>query len=47
MKASLGTLPWASSTELGSRTSGVGVEVAMTDNWTAKAELLAIEFERA
>jgi outer membrane immunogenic protein len=46
IKASLGTLPWASSTELG-WTSGVGVEVAVTDNRTAKAEYLAVGFEHA
>ncbi len=45
IKASLNTLPWASSTELG-WSSGVGVEVAMTDNWTAKAEYLAVGFEQ-
>jgi outer membrane immunogenic protein len=46
IKASINTLPWASSTELG-WTSGVGIEVAMTDNWTAKAEYLAVGFEHA
>ena len=44
IKASLNALPWASSTELG-WSSGVGVEVAMTDNWTAKAEYMAVGFE--
>jgi opacity protein-like surface antigen len=28
-------------------TAGAGVEVAMTDNWTAKVEYLAVGFERA
>jgi outer membrane immunogenic protein len=46
IKASLNALPWASSTELG-WSSGIGVEVAMTDNWTAKAEYLAVGFEHA
>ena len=46
IQASLNSLPWASSTELG-WSSGVGVEVAMTDNWTAKAEYLAVGFEHA
>jgi outer membrane immunogenic protein len=46
IKASLNALPWASSTELG-WSSGVGVEVAMTDNWTAKLEYLAVGFEHA
>jgi len=45
IKASLNTLPWASSTELG-WTSGIGIEVAMTDNWTAKAEYLAVGFQQ-
>jgi outer membrane immunogenic protein len=45
IKARLNTLPWASSTELG-WTAGVGVEVAMTENWTAKAEYLAIGFQQ-
>ena len=45
IKASLNALPWASSTELGF-SSGVGVEVAMTDNWTAKAEYMAVGFEQ-
>ncbi len=45
IKASLNALPWASSTELG-WTSGIGVEVAMTDNWTAKAEYLAVGFQQ-
>jgi outer membrane immunogenic protein len=46
IKASINTLPWASSTELG-WTSGAGIEVAMTDNWTAKVEYLAVGFEHA
>jgi outer membrane immunogenic protein len=45
IKASLNTLPWASSTELG-WASGLGIEVAMTDNWTAKAEYLAVGFQQ-
>jgi outer membrane immunogenic protein len=45
IKARLNTLPWASSTELG-WTAGIGVEVAMTENWTAKAEYLAIGFQQ-
>ena len=45
IKASLNALPWASSTELG-WSSGFGVEVAMTDNWTAKAEYLAVGFQQ-
>jgi outer membrane immunogenic protein len=45
IKASVNALPWASSTELG-WSSGVGVEVAMTDNWTAKVEYLAAGFEQ-
>ena len=45
IKASLNALPWASSTELGF-SSGIGVEVAMTDNWTAKAEYMAVGFEQ-
>ena len=45
IKAALNTLPWASSTELG-WSSGFGVEVAMTDNWTAKAEYLAGGFQQ-
>jgi outer membrane immunogenic protein len=45
IKAALNTLPWASSTELG-WSSGFGVEVAMTDNWTAKAEYLAVGFQQ-
>ena len=45
VKASLDALPWASSTELG-WSSGFGVEVAMTDNWTAKAEYLAVGFQQ-
>jgi len=45
IKASLNTLPWASSTELG-WASGIGIEVAMTDNWTAKAEYLAVGFQQ-
>jgi outer membrane immunogenic protein len=35
----------ANSTELG-WSSGVGIEVAMTNNWTAKVEYLAVGFER-
>ena len=46
IKASLNALPWAGSTELG-WSSGIGVEVAMTDNWTAKLEYLAVGFEHA
>jgi outer membrane immunogenic protein len=46
IKASLNALPWASSTELG-WSSGIGVEVAMTDNWTAKVEYVAVGFEHA
>jgi outer membrane immunogenic protein len=46
IKASLNALPWASSTELGF-SSGVGVEFAMTDNWTAKAEYVAAGFQHA
>jgi outer membrane immunogenic protein len=45
IKASLNALPWASSTELG-WSSGFGVEVAMTDNWTAKAEYIAAGFQQ-
>jgi outer membrane immunogenic protein len=45
IKGSLNALPWASSTELGF-SSGIGVEVAMTDNWTAKAEYMAVGFEQ-
>jgi len=45
IKASLNALPWASSTELGF-SSGFGVEVAMTDNWTAKAEYIAVGFQQ-
>jgi len=45
IKAALNKLPWASSTELG-WSSGFGVEVAMTDNWTAKAEYLAVGFQQ-
>ena len=45
IKASLNALPWASSTELG-WSSGIGVEVAMTDNWTAKAEYVAVGFQQ-
>jgi outer membrane immunogenic protein len=45
VKASLNALPWASSTELG-WSSGFGVEVAMTDNWTAKAEYIAVGFQQ-
>ena len=45
IKASLNALPWASSTELGF-SSGFGVEVAMTDNWTAKAEYIAAGFQQ-
>jgi|SRR5271156_836008 len=44
IKTSLNALPWASSSELG-WSSGIGVEVAMTDNWTVKAEYLAVGFE--
>jgi outer membrane immunogenic protein len=46
IKSWLGKLPQASSTELG-WSSGLGVEVAMTDNWTAKVEYLAVGFEKA
>src|SRR5580700_4778367 len=46
IKASLNALPWAGSTELG-WSSGIGIEVAMTDNWTAKVEYLAVGFEHA
>jgi outer membrane immunogenic protein len=46
IKASVNTLPWAGSTELG-WSSGLGIEVAMTDNWTAKVEYLAVGFEKA
>jgi outer membrane immunogenic protein len=46
IKASLNALPWASSTELGF-SSGIGVEVAMTDNWTAKAEYMAVGFQQS
>src|ERR1700684_4249576 len=45
IQASLNALPWASSTELG-WSSGFGVEVAMTDNWTAKAEYIAVGFQQ-
>jgi outer membrane immunogenic protein len=45
IKAWLNTLPSASSTELG-WSSGFGVEVAMTENWTAKAEYLAVGFQQ-
>jgi len=44
IKARLNALPWASSSELG-WTAGFGVEVAMIDNWTAKAEYLAVGFQ--
>ncbi len=46
IKASLDAFPWASSTELG-WTAGAGVEVAMTDNWTAKVEYLFADFQHA
>ena len=46
IKTSVGTLPWASTTELG-WTAGAGVEVAMTDNWTAKIEYLFADFQKA
>jgi outer membrane immunogenic protein len=46
IKASINALPWASSTELG-WSSGAGIEVAMTDNCTAKFEYLAVGFEHA
>jgi len=45
IKAALNKLPWASSTELG-WSSGFGVEVAMTENWTAKAEYIAVGFQQ-
>jgi outer membrane immunogenic protein len=44
IQASFAALPWAGSTELG-WSSGAGVEVAMTDNWTAKIEYLAVGFQ--
>jgi outer membrane immunogenic protein len=46
IKASVNALPWASSNELG-WTAGAGVEVAMTDNWTAKVEYLFTDFQNA
>jgi outer membrane immunogenic protein len=46
IKASVGAFPWGSSTELG-WSAGAGVEMALTDNWTAKAEYLFADFEKA
>ncbi len=46
IRASLDALPWSGSTELG-WTAGAGVEVAMTDNWTAKVEYLFADFQHA
>jgi outer membrane immunogenic protein len=46
IKTAINPLPWASSAELG-WSSGAGVEVAMTDNWTAKVEYLAVGFQHA
>jgi outer membrane immunogenic protein len=46
IRASLDALPWSGNTELG-WTAGAGVEVAMTDNWTAKVEYLFADFQHA
>jgi len=46
IRASVNALPWASTRELG-WTAGAGVEVAMTDNWTAKIEYLFADFQKS
>src|SRR5580658_120155 len=46
IRASINALPWSGNTELG-WTAGAGVEVAMTDNWTAKIEYLFADFQAA
>ena len=46
IKASVGPLPWSSSTELG-WTAGGGVEGAITDNVTAKVEYLYVGLPNA